>query len=289
MFQLALWLAPNAWSITRSYAWFGRFVAICGILRWSCTNLVCCCLANQSWPHAGNYKATHLAFSFSVSVHNLVLTEHVPACLKLCCCADYDSVCGDRPQHQPMDWQGRWEHECSLSNSVSEGENRYCRDAAASVMGVGFWALWGSLQSLRCAAQGPCSVAALTTSSWMQLSGGCTGPKPSCGAAISPELCAAILTHLCALLSSAPRQPLKCVSSQGQQNMWSTAQRAASGDTRSQLCAGCAGCCLRCPTYCSLLRSSAHTVGHLTITALYFCHLVNAWVKAHLQLESGHR
>ena len=40
IFQLVLWLAPNAWSISRSYAWYGRFVAICGILRWSSINLV---------------------------------------------------------------------------------------------------------------------------------------------------------------------------------------------------------------------------------------------------------
>lgn len=38
--QLALWLAPNAWSLARDYAWFGRFVAICGILRWTLINLV---------------------------------------------------------------------------------------------------------------------------------------------------------------------------------------------------------------------------------------------------------
>ena len=47
--QLALWLAPNAWSITRSYAWFGRFVAICGILRWSLINVVSQRLHTAGW------------------------------------------------------------------------------------------------------------------------------------------------------------------------------------------------------------------------------------------------
>ena len=36
------WLAPNAWSITKESAWFGRFVAISGILRWTSINVVSC-------------------------------------------------------------------------------------------------------------------------------------------------------------------------------------------------------------------------------------------------------
>lgn len=40
--QLVFWLAPNAWSITKESAWFGRFVAISGILRWTSINVVSC-------------------------------------------------------------------------------------------------------------------------------------------------------------------------------------------------------------------------------------------------------
>ena len=40
--QLVFWLAPNAWSITKEAAWFGRFVAISGILRWTSINVVSC-------------------------------------------------------------------------------------------------------------------------------------------------------------------------------------------------------------------------------------------------------
>ena len=40
--QLVFWLAPNAWSITKEAAWFGRFVAISGIVRWTTINLVSC-------------------------------------------------------------------------------------------------------------------------------------------------------------------------------------------------------------------------------------------------------
>ena len=42
MVQLVFWLAPNAWSITKESAWFGRFVAISGILRWTSINVVSC-------------------------------------------------------------------------------------------------------------------------------------------------------------------------------------------------------------------------------------------------------
>ena len=41
--QLVFWLAPNAWSITKESAWFGRFVAISGILRWTSINVVSSC------------------------------------------------------------------------------------------------------------------------------------------------------------------------------------------------------------------------------------------------------
>lgn len=34
------WLAPNAWSITHECSWFGHFVAICCVIRWSMLNLV---------------------------------------------------------------------------------------------------------------------------------------------------------------------------------------------------------------------------------------------------------
>ncbi len=49
MLQSALWMAPNAWSITRSYAWFGRFVAVCGIVRWTLINLVSQRILEAEW------------------------------------------------------------------------------------------------------------------------------------------------------------------------------------------------------------------------------------------------
>ena len=42
--QEVTWLAPNAWTLSHDCEWFGKFVAICGILRWSTLNLVRCLL-----------------------------------------------------------------------------------------------------------------------------------------------------------------------------------------------------------------------------------------------------
>lgn len=38
--QQVLWLAPNAYSLLHTCAWFDDFVSICGVLRWSLWNLV---------------------------------------------------------------------------------------------------------------------------------------------------------------------------------------------------------------------------------------------------------
>lgn len=38
--QELLWLAPNAFILGNPCAWFGKFVSICGVLRWSLWNFV---------------------------------------------------------------------------------------------------------------------------------------------------------------------------------------------------------------------------------------------------------
>jgi hypothetical protein len=59
--QEILWLAPNAYSLLHSCAWFDDFVSICGVLRWSLWNLVSiyllstCCMGHRTgwkcrWP-----------------------------------------------------------------------------------------------------------------------------------------------------------------------------------------------------------------------------------------------
>ena len=40
LLQEFLWLAPNAFSLVHPCAWFGKFVSICGVLRWSLWNFV---------------------------------------------------------------------------------------------------------------------------------------------------------------------------------------------------------------------------------------------------------
>ncbi|EIE18442.1 hypothetical protein COCSUDRAFT_68209 [Coccomyxa subellipsoidea C-169] len=40
LIQEVTWLAPNAWTLSHDCAWFGKFVAICGIIRWSTLNLM---------------------------------------------------------------------------------------------------------------------------------------------------------------------------------------------------------------------------------------------------------
>ncbi|BDA48303.1 probable lipase at C-terminar half [Coccomyxa sp. Obi] len=40
LIQEVTWLAPNAWTLSHKCAWFGKFVAICGIIRWSTLNLM---------------------------------------------------------------------------------------------------------------------------------------------------------------------------------------------------------------------------------------------------------
>ena len=44
LIQEVTWLAPNAWTLSHDCEWFGKFVAICGIIRWSTLNLVRCLL-----------------------------------------------------------------------------------------------------------------------------------------------------------------------------------------------------------------------------------------------------
>ena len=95
LLQELLWLAPNAYSLVHPCAWFGKFVSICGLLRWSLWNFVSPLFQTLHPVTPGRtLKWIDKSFMCWLAVK--------PDSVRYAC-ADNADLCHPGPQHKPLD------------------------------------------------------------------------------------------------------------------------------------------------------------------------------------------